>query len=71
LQITGAISQPNIQSFFSEVTAPWHKYGKIFNDLISQIEEEEGTQMNLVAVAKNKLDKEIASSEQVSYSRNM
>jgi hypothetical protein len=66
LQITGSISQPNIKSVFSKVTAPWHRYGKNFNDLISQIEEEEGTQLDLVAVAKNKLDKEIASSVQVS-----
>jgi hypothetical protein len=32
-----------------------------FNDLISQIKEVEGTQLNLVAVAKNKFYKEIAS----------
>jgi hypothetical protein len=66
LQITGAISQPIIKSFFSKVTAPWHRYGKNFNDLISQIKEEEGTQLILVAVDKYKLDQEIVSSGQAS-----
>jgi hypothetical protein len=52
-----------LRVFFSKVTAPWHRYGKNFNDLISQIKEEDETQLNLGAVAKNKLDKETASSE--------